>query len=105
MTTATSTSNSPAIAGFVCSLLGIVLFFMIFPPVILGSAGIILGRKGRALAQRGADHGTLATGAVVLGIIAVVFFAVELLLFLGLMLPASGGGVRMIEVGTPVPVE
>jgi hypothetical protein len=78
-----------------------VLFFLVLPPLVLGPAGIILGSEGRARARRGADHGSLATAAIALGIIALVLFAMLLVVFLAGMQVTSGGG--NIEVSRPMP--
>ena len=72
---------------------------MIVPPLILGSAGIILGFVGRARAKEGAEHGSLATWAIALGIVALVLAVVLFLVVVAL--PVSFGGSSM---GEPIPV-
>ena len=67
----TGARNRPASVGFVCSLLGLlgVLLFFLSAPIILGGLGTTLGLEGRrrALSE---GRGTLATAAIVVGILA-----------------------------------
>lgn len=69
-------NNGKAVAGFVCSLVGLLLF-----GVILGTIAVILGAMGKSEIQKsgGAQKGSgLATAAIVIGIIDIVAFFILL---------------------------
>lgn len=63
-----SRSNRPAVAGLVCSILGVLLVVAFWSglPIVLGTAGALLGRMERTT-RRG-----LALAAVFIGVAAVV---------------------------------
>lgn len=69
----TDQPNGLAIAGFVCSLVGIVSFGWFFPVSI---TGLVMSSIGVSLGNRGARHRGLAVAGVTLGIIALVIFVV-----------------------------
>jgi hypothetical protein len=73
-------SNGMAIAGLVCGIVGLILLAM-----VLGPLAIIFGSIGRSRARRGAEHGTMATWAIGLGILDIVLWVVLLAI-------ASGNG-------------
>jgi hypothetical protein len=60
----TGGSNGLAIAGFVCSLVGLLIL-----SVILGPLGVIFGGVGLSRANKGARHRGLAIAAIVIGAI------------------------------------
>lgn len=68
---ARSSSNGLAVAGLVCGIVGLFLF-----NVILGPLAIIFGAVGLSRANRGAPHRAMSIWAIVLGIVAIVAFAV-----------------------------
>jgi hypothetical protein len=61
-------SNRPAVAGIVCSILGVLLLVAFWSglPIVLGAAGALLGREART------TGGGLALAAVIVGVGAVV---------------------------------
>ena len=63
-------SNRPALAGLVCGIIGIVFLpaFWSGVPIVLGAAGVLLGRMGQTTTGRGG----LALAAIVTGTLAVV---------------------------------
>lgn len=63
--------NGLAIAGFVCSLVGLFLL-----GVVLGPLGIIFGGIGLTRARSGAPNRGLAIAAILIGIVDVVLFLV-----------------------------
>lgn len=65
------TSNGLAIAGFVCSLVGALIFWIILAPL-----GIILGGVGLAKANKGARHRGLALAAVIIGVLDIVVYVI-----------------------------
>lgn len=68
-------SNRPAVAGFVCSILGLLLVVAFWSglPIVLGTAGALLGRMERSTGRG------LALAAVIVGVAAVVLNLVGLL--------------------------
>ncbi len=66
----TNEENSPARAGLVASVLGLVTVVAFWSglPVILGSAGVLLGYEARDRAERGAPGGGMALAALIIGI-------------------------------------
>ncbi len=71
-----SRSNRPAVAGLVCSILGLLLLVAFWSglPIVLGTAGVLLGRMGRTTGRG------LALAAVIVGVAAI---ALDFLAFLG----------------------
>lgn len=63
-----SRSNRPAVAGLVCSILGVLLVVAFWSglPIVLGTAGALLGRMERTTGRG------LALAAVIVGVAAVV---------------------------------
>ena len=61
-------SNRPAVAGLVCSILGLLLVVAFWSglPIVLGTAGALLGREART------TEGGLARAAVIIGVAAIV---------------------------------
>ncbi len=75
-----ASSHRPAIAGLVCSILGLLLVVVFWSglPIVLGTAGVLLGRGSRT------TGGGLALAAIIVGVAAIVlnlviFFADRLL--------------------------
>ncbi len=70
-----SRSNRPAVTGLVCSILGVLLIVAFWSglPIVLGTAGALLGRKART------TGGGLALAAVIVGIAAVALDLLALL--------------------------
>ena len=68
-------SNRPAVAGLVCSILGLLLVVAFWSglPVVLGTAGALLGRKERTTGRG------LTLAAVIIGVAAIVLDLVALL--------------------------
>ncbi len=85
MNAAPPRSNPQAIAGLACSLVGVVVGavipWIVAPQAVLGIAGIALGYAGRQRAKQGGQHEGLAAAAIVLGIIAVLFAVIALVVF------------------------
>ncbi len=85
MQAAPARSNGWAIAGFVCSLLGVVaaglVFWLVVPQFVLGIVGGGLGAWGWREANRGAGQGGLALVALILGVIAVLSIPLAQLLY------------------------
>lgn len=69
----TDEENSPAKAGLVASILGVVTVAAFWSglPVVLGSAGVLLGYEARDRAERGAPRGGIALAALIVGIVAI----------------------------------
>ena len=67
----TQSANGLAIAGLVCGLVGLLIFY-----VVLGPLAIIFGGVGWARANRGARHRGMAIAGVVLGVVDLIIFAV-----------------------------
>lgn len=84
----TQGSNGLAIAGFVCSLVGLLIF-----SVILGPLGVIFGGVGLSRANNGARHRGLAIAAIVIG-------AIDLILGIVLIVTAAKhGGFASFHIG------
>lgn len=84
----TGGSNGLAIAGFVCSLVGLLIF-----SVVLGPLGIIFGGVGLSRAGRGARHRGLAIAAIIIG-------AIDLILGVVLIVTAAKhGGFASFHIG------
>ena len=68
-------SNRPAVAGLVCSTLGVLLVVAFWSglPIVLGAAGILLGRMERTTGRG------LTLAAVIIGVAAIVLDLVALL--------------------------
>ncbi|MDP8926863.1 MAG: hypothetical protein M3M97_08140 [Actinomycetota bacterium] len=68
-------SNRPAVAGLVCSILGLLLVVAFWSglPIVLGTAGALLGREARA------TGGGLALAAVIIGVAAIILDILALL--------------------------
>ena len=64
-------SNGLAIAGFICGLVGVVLFWF-----ILGPLAIIFGGIGWSRANRGAAHKGMSIAAVVIGALEIIAYVV-----------------------------
>lgn len=67
----TTRSNGLAIAGLVCGLVGILLFWF-----ILGPLAIIFGGIGWSRANKGAPHKGMSIAAVVIGVLEIIFYVV-----------------------------
>ena len=65
--------NSSARAGLVASILGVVTVAAFWSglPIVLGSAGVLLGYEARNRAERGARRGGMALAALIIGIVAI----------------------------------
>ena len=70
-----SRSNRPAVAGLVCSILGLLLLVAFWSglPIVLGTAGALLGRMERTTGRG------LALAAVIIGVAAIVLDLVSFL--------------------------
>jgi Domain of unknown function (DUF4190) len=66
-------NNGLAIAGLVCGLVGLLLFWF-----VLGPLAIIFGGVGLSRAKRGAGHRGMAIAAIVLGVIDIVVYSIVL---------------------------
>jgi hypothetical protein len=66
-------NNGLAIAGLVCGLVGLLLFWF-----VLGPLAIIFGGVGLSRAKRGAGHRGMAIAAIVLGVIDIVVYLILL---------------------------
>ena len=68
-------SNRPAVAGLVCSILGLLLVVAFWSglPIVLGTAGALLGRTKRTTGRG------LTLAAVIIGVAAIVLDLVALL--------------------------
>ena len=70
-------ANGFAVASLVLGILSIVLFFMIWVPVVLGILAIVFGAVGISNAKKGAPHKGMAIGGLVCGaagIVAMILF-------------------------------
>ncbi|HZZ97938.1 MAG TPA: DUF4190 domain-containing protein [Jatrophihabitantaceae bacterium] len=65
-------SNPMGVAGFVCGLLGLVLFWFPFVGLILAVLGVALGAAGMSAGKRQGAATGLAVAGLVLGIIALI---------------------------------
>lgn len=63
--------NGMAVAGLVCGIIGLLIFWF-----ILGPLAIIFGGIGLSRANKGAPHRGMAIAGVVLGIIAVIGYLI-----------------------------
>ena len=72
-TSVTTRRNGLAIAGLVCGLVGIFLFWF-----ILGPLAIIFGGIGWSRANRGAAHKGMSIAAVVIGVLEIIVYVVLL---------------------------
>lgn len=84
----TGGSNGLAIAGFVCSLVGLLVF-----SIVLGPLAIIFGGVGLSRANRGARHRGLAIAALVIGAVDVILWIVFI------ATAAKHGGFAYFHVG------
>jgi len=81
----TGGNNGLAIAGFVCSLVGLLVF-----SIVLGPLAIIFGGVGLSRANRGARHRGLAIAALVIGAVDVILWIVFI---------STGGASTYFHVG------
>jgi hypothetical protein len=65
-------ANGLAVAGFVCGIVGAVLFWTVWGGIILGILGVIFGAVGLSKANGGAPNKGLAMAGLILGAVAVV---------------------------------
>ena len=69
-------TNRPAVFGFVCAVLGVLVSLMMFwlwlPSIILGAIGVGLGIVGRRRSAGGPSARDLAVAAIALGIVAIL---------------------------------
>jgi len=68
---ARSGSPGQAIAGFVCSILGLILVWVPFLGIILGIAGVILSVTGRNQGRSRGQSTTLAVAGLIIGLVAI----------------------------------
>lgn len=69
---ATQKSNGLGIAGFVCGLLGLVLFWFPILGLLLAVIGVILGGTGISAGRRDGSGTGLAIAGLVLGLVALI---------------------------------
>ena len=78
--TATGQTNGLAVAGMICGILGLVLFWTVWIGIILGVLGIIFGALGRSRANSmgGTGRGMAMTGIITgaIGVVAAIIFIV-----------------------------
>lgn len=87
--------NGMGTASLVLGIIGVVLFFAIWPPVILGVLAVIFGAVGLGRAKRGvATNRGVALAGLILGIVAIVapllIIVFSLAIFAGVTSTVSG---------------
>lgn len=92
--TPTSTKlNGLALAGLIVSIVGLVLFFTGWLGALIGVVGLILSIIGRRqIAARGDRGRGLATGGIIVGIVAIVLGIVYTIVLVAVLLPAIQNG-------------
>ncbi len=76
-------TNGLAVAGMVCGILGVVLFWFPYLSIILGILGLVFGFLGRTRAvQLGGVGAGMATTAIITGAVAVVAGIIWIILVL-----------------------
>lgn len=80
--------NGLALAGFIVSLVGLVLFFFGWIGALIGLVGLILSIIGRRqIAARGERGRGLATAGIIIGAVAVVLGIVYTVVLLAVIVP------------------
>jgi hypothetical protein len=70
-----------ATASLVLGIIGLVMFWAVWVPFVLGILAIVFGAIGRSRAKQGAPNGGLATAGLVLGIVSLVIAVLFFVLF------------------------
>jgi hypothetical protein len=65
-------TNGLAIGSMIAGTIGVVLFWTLVPPFILGIVAVVLGAIAKGRANRGAPNGGMAVVGIVLGVVAIV---------------------------------
>ena len=76
-----TTTNGIAIAGLVCGILSIILFFTIVPPFILGLLGVVFGLVGMSKAANGAPNKGVAIAGLITGLVGIAIAIAFIALF------------------------
>jgi hypothetical protein len=88
-------TNGFATASLVLGIIGLVMFWAVWVPFVLGILAIVFGAIGRSRAKQGAPNGGLATAGLVLGIVSLVIAV----LFFVLFFAALSDGTIQLDTG------
>jgi hypothetical protein len=76
-------TNGLAVASLVTGIIGVVLFWTVWLPIILGILAIVFGAVAKGRANQGAPNGSMAIVGLILGIIAIAGAIAMIFLVLG----------------------
>ena len=82
-------TNGMAVAALITGIIGVVLFWTFWVPIILGILAIVFGAVAKGRANQGAPNGTMAVVGLVLGIVAILGAIAMILLVVNVFTESS----------------
>lgn len=70
-----------AVASLITGIIGVVLFWTIVPPIVLGILAVVFGAVAKGRANGGAPNGSMAIVGLILGIVAIAASVAMILLW------------------------